>query len=67
MWLMMLGCCFAIPLALIIGGVTAGGLAGAQPWLLAIAGALAIAFVIAHRATSGPRCETPETDVGRGR
>jgi hypothetical protein len=58
MWAMMLGCCLAIPLALIVGGVSAGGLAGARPWLLAIAGALAIALVIAHRASRGPHCES---------
>lgn len=63
MWVMMLGCCLAIPLALIVGGVTAGGLAGAKPWLLALAGALAVALVIAHRASSGPHCESAEAEA----
>jgi len=56
MWVMMLGCCLVIPVALIVTGVTAGDLAGAKPWLLASAGALAIALVIAHRVSAVPSC-----------
>lgn len=58
MWLMMLGCCL-VPVALIIGGVTVGSLVGVRPWLLAIAGVLAVATVIAHRVSGGVRCELP--------
>ena len=63
MWVMMLGCCLAIPLALIITGVTAGALAGAKPWLLATAGALAIALVIAHRGSAVPSCHAGAADT----
>ncbi len=49
MWVMLIGCCLAIPLALIIGGVTAGGLAGASPWLLGVAALLAVALLIVRR------------------
>ena len=37
MWVMMAGCCLAIPLALIIGGASLGGLAGVSSWLIGAA------------------------------
>ncbi|MGQ0831613.1 MAG: hypothetical protein ACT4OV_08035 [Microthrixaceae bacterium] len=49
MWVMMLGCCLAIPLALIFGGASLGGIAGANPWLLGVGAILAIALVIIRR------------------
>lgn len=59
MWAMMIGCCLAIPLALIVGGVGIGGIAGVNPWLLGAGAVLAIAMVITRRISEGPRCETP--------
>lgn len=58
MWVMMIGCCLAIPLALIIGGASLGGLAGASPWLIGVGVVLAIALVVTHRISAGPRCDT---------
>jgi hypothetical protein len=62
MWVMMLGCCLAIPLALIIGGVGLGGAAGLSPWLLGVAAVLAVALVVTRRISSGPRCDPPPDD-----
>lgn len=59
MWVMMIGCCLAIPLALIIGGASLGGLAGASPWLIGAGVVLAVALVITRRISDGPQCETP--------
>ncbi len=59
MWVMMIGCCLAIPLALIIGGASLGGLAGASPWLIGAGVLLAVALVVTRRISNGPRCETP--------
>lgn len=59
MWAMMIGCCLALPLALIIAGLTAGGIAGVRPWLLGLAAVLAVALLIAHRFSNGSRCGTP--------
>ncbi len=59
MWAMMLGCCLAIPLAVIVGGASIGGIAGANPWLLGVGAVLAVALVITRRISAGPRCKTP--------
>lgn len=59
MWAMMIGCCLAIPLALIIGGVGLGSAAGLSPWLLGAAAVLAVALLVARRISSGPRCDPP--------
>lgn len=56
MWAMMLGCCLAIPLALIIGGASIGGIAGVNPWLVGVGAILAVALVITRRISAGPRC-----------
>lgn len=64
MWVMMIGCCLAIPLALIIGGASIGGIAGASPWLLGVGAVLAVALVITRRISGGPRCETPPEHHG---
>ncbi|MCZ7537237.1 MAG: hypothetical protein M5T61_15915 [Acidimicrobiia bacterium] len=60
MWVMMIGCCLAIPLALILGGASLAGLAGASPWLIGLAVVLAIALVITHRVSRGPGCDQPD-------
>jgi hypothetical protein len=59
MWVMVLGCCLAIPVALIVGGASIGGIAGANPWLLGVGAILAVALVITRRISAGPRCGTP--------
>ena len=59
MWVMMLGCCLAIPLALIIGGASLGGLAGASPWLIGVGVVLAIALVVTRRISIGPDANAP--------
>lgn len=60
MWVVMIGCCLVIPVALIIGGASIGGLAGVSPWVLGGGAAL----VIARRMSGGTRCGTPpEHDV----
>ncbi len=59
MWVMMVGCCLAIPLAFIIGGAGLGSLAGESNWLIGAAVLLAIALVITRRISSGPRCDPP--------
>jgi hypothetical protein len=64
MWVMMIGCCLAIPLALIIGGASLGGLAGASPWLIGAGVVLAIALLVTRRISNGPRCETPPDQHG---
>ena len=64
MWVMMIGCCLAIPLALIIGGASLGGLAGASPWLIGVGVVLAIALVIIHRISARPRCDTSSDNHG---
>ena len=64
MWVMMIGCCLAIPLALIVGGASLGGLAGASPWLIGAGVVLAIALLVTRRISNGPRCETPHDHRG---
>lgn len=59
MWVMMIGCCLAIPLALIIGGAGLGSLAGASNWLIGAGVVLAVALVITRRISRGPDCEPP--------
>ncbi|MDP1807727.1 MAG: hypothetical protein Q8K72_21295, partial [Acidimicrobiales bacterium] len=63
-WVMMIGCCLAIPLALIVGGVGLGSAAGLSPWLLGVAAVLAVALLITRRIPSGPRCDGPPDDHG---
>ena len=58
-WVMMIGCCLAIPLALIIGGAGLGSLAGASNWLIGAGVVLAVALVITRRISHGPDCEPP--------
>ena len=53
MWVMMIGCCVAIPLALIIGGASLGGMAGVSPWLIGAGVLLAMALLITRRMSSG--------------
>ncbi len=60
MWVMMIGCCLAIPLALIIGGAGLGSLAGANNWLIGAVVVLAIALVITRRISSGRNCDSPD-------
>ncbi len=55
MWVMMIGCCLAIPIALVIGGASLGGLAGASPWLIGVGVALAVALVVVRRQRSHTR------------
>lgn len=64
MWVMMIGCCLAIPLALILGGASLAGLAGASPWLIGLAVVLAVALVITRRVTRGPSCDEPPDSHG---
>lgn len=66
MWMMMIGCCLAIPFALIIGGASLGGLAGASPWLIGIGVVLAVALVVVRRRPDGggDHCDVPPH--GRG-
>ena len=64
MWVMMIGCCLAIPLALIVGGVGLGSAAGLSPWLLGVAAVLAVALLVTRRISSGPRCDAPPDDHG---
>lgn len=64
MWVMMIGCCLAIPLALIIGGASLGGFAGASPWLIGVGVVLAVALVVARRISAGPRCDNPSDRHG---
>ena len=59
MWVMMIGCCLAIPLALILGGAGLAGLAGASPWLIGAAVVLAVALLVTHRVSRGPSCDDP--------
>lgn len=56
MWVMMIGCCLAIPLAIIIGGASLGGLAGASPWLIGVGVVLAIALLVTRRVSNDSRC-----------
>ncbi len=51
MWVMMIGCCLAVPVALILVAVTAGSVAGLRPWLLGVGAALAVALLVVHRAS----------------
>ena len=64
MWVMMIGCCLAIPFAIIIGGAGLAGLAGASPWLIGVGVVLAIALLVTRRVSNGPRCETPSDQHG---
>lgn len=64
MWVMMIGCCLAIPLALIVGGASFAGLAGASPWLIGAGVVLALALVVVRRRTAGAPCETPSDRHG---
>lgn len=67
MWVMMVGCCLAVPLAFIIGGAGVGGLVGASPWLVSVGIVLAVALVVVRRRTGRTHCETPpERHVGSG-
>ncbi len=59
MWVMMIGCCLAIPLAPIIGGAGLGSLAGASNWLMGAGVILAIALVITRRISREPDCDSP--------
>lgn len=54
MWAMMIGCCLAIPVGLIIFGAGLGSLAGASPWLIGAAVVLAIALVITRHGSRAP-------------
>ena len=51
MWAMV-ACCLAIPVVLILGAVAGTGLLGAGGWIL-VAGALAVALVIARQRVVG--------------
>jgi hypothetical protein len=62
MWVMMIGCCLAIPVALIIGGVGLSSAGGLSPWLLGVAAVLAVALVVTRRVSSGRRCDPPPDD-----
>lgn len=53
MWVMMIGCCLAIPVALIIGGAGLGSLAGASNWLIGVGVLLAVALAITRRVSNG--------------
>lgn len=64
MWAMMLGCCLAIPLALIIGGASFAGFAGASPWLIGAGVVLAVALVVVRRSSAGAHCDTPPSGHG---
>jgi hypothetical protein len=59
MWVMMIGCCLAIPLALIVGGAGLAGSAGASPWLIGAGVVLAIALLVVRRRSAGAHCDTP--------
>lgn len=52
MWAMV-ACCLAIPVVLILGAVAGTGLIGTGGWILLVAGALAVAFVIARKRVVG--------------
>jgi len=63
MWVMMLGCCLAIPLALILGGAGLAG-AGASPWFIGAAVILAIAVVVVvRRRSAATHCPMPSDDA----
>lgn len=64
MWAMMIGCCLAIPLALIIGGASFAGLAGASPWLIGAGVVLAVALIVVRRRSAGADCEMPPNGHG---
>jgi len=59
MWVMMIGCCLAIPLALIIGGASFAGLAGASPWLIGLGVILAVALLVVRRRSADAHCDMP--------
>ena len=59
MWVMTIGCCLAIPLALIIGGASFAGFAGASPWLIGAGVVLAIALLVVRRRSAGAHCDMP--------
>lgn len=48
-WVAMIGCGLAVPLAVILGGASAAGLAGASTWLLTAGVVRAIALVVVRR------------------
>lgn len=54
MWVMMIGCCLAIPLALIFGFASVGSLAGASPWLIGLAVVLALGLLVVRRRPGRP-------------
>lgn len=58
MWVMMIGCCLAVPLAFIVFGASLAGLAGASPWLIGVAVVLAVALLITRRVSNAPRRDT---------
>lgn len=59
MWVMMIGCCLAVPFALIIGGASFAGLAGASPWLIGLGVILAIALLVGRRRSADAHCDMP--------
>jgi len=59
MWAMMIGCCLAVPLALIVGGASVAGLAGTSPWLVGAGVVLAGALVVVRRRSARVDCEMP--------
>lgn len=59
MWVMMLGCCLAIPLALIVGGASFAGFAGASPWLIGAGVVFAISLLAVRRRSAGTDCDMP--------
>ncbi|MBK5224900.1 MAG: hypothetical protein JJE52_18900 [Acidimicrobiia bacterium] len=59
MWVMMLGCCLAIPLALIVGGASFVGFAGASLWLIGAGVVLAVALLVVRRRSAGAACDMP--------
>lgn len=52
-WVMMIGCCLALPLAVIFGGAGLAGRGGASPWLIGVGVVLAIALVVVRRRAEG--------------
>ena len=64
MWVMMIGCCLAIPLALIIGGASFAGFAGASPWLIGLGVILAVALLVVRRRSGDAHCDMPTDHDG---
>ena len=59
MWVMMIGCCLAIPFALIIGGASIAGFAGASPWLIGLGVILVVALLVVRRRSGDAHCDMP--------